>query len=58
MNIALSIKTLKGKIVAAINESQLPPSIVEPVMNAIYLQIAQAARQELEKAEKEDENNA
>lgn len=61
MNISLSIRDLKTQIVGAINSSQLPPCIVEPVLNVIYQQIAQAAQQEITQAEKqlaEEENNA
>lgn len=63
MSIALKIKTLREEVVAAVNRSQLPPSILEPVLNAIYLQIAQAAQAEVIQAEKqaaekpEEENN-
>lgn len=57
MKIATAIKTLREKVVSAINESQLPPSVVEPILNAIYMQIAQAAAQEVEQAEKEVTDN-
>lgn len=62
MNIAVSIKSFRDRMVAAINESNLPPSVLEPVLNAIYLQIAQAAQQETEQAlkaesDKEEEVN-
>lgn len=51
MNITLAIKELREKIIAAVNESQLPASILDPVLNSIYLQIAQAARLEEVQAE-------
>ena len=54
MNLAISIRSLRDKIVLAINESQLPPSVLEPVINAIYLQVAQAAREEVIAAEKDE----
>ena len=57
MKIAIAIKILREKVVSAINESQLPPSVVEPILNAIYMQIAQAAAQEVEQAEKEVTDN-
>lgn len=57
MKIAIAIKILREKVVSAINESQLPPSVVEPILNAIYMQIAQAAQQEVEQAEKEVTDN-
>lgn len=57
MNIAISIKTLRERIVSAINESQLPPSVLEPVLNAIYQQIAVAARDEVEAALKAESEN-
>ncbi|MBQ6240867.1 MAG: hypothetical protein IJK56_11005 [Firmicutes bacterium] len=49
--ISLAIKGFRGKIVSAINESQLPPSLLEPILNAIYLQIAAAADNEAKQAE-------
>lgn len=53
--ISISIKETRERIVSAINESHLPPSILEPVLNVIYQQIAQAARTETEQAEKQME---
>ncbi len=58
--ISISIKELREKVVGAINESQLPPSILEPVLNAIYQQVVIAAQNEVEqalKAESEDTDN-
>lgn len=52
-NIALSIKKTRDRIIAALNESQLNPCILEPVLNAIYQQVAQAAVTEIAEAEKQ-----
>lgn len=52
MNIALAIKKLREEIVAVLNECKLPASVIEPVFNAIYLQIAQQAQAEVAAAEK------
>lgn len=49
--ISLAIKEFRGKIVSAINESQLPPSLLEPILNAVYLQVAAAADNEAKQAE-------
>lgn len=54
-SISLSIRDLKTQIVGAINSSQLPPCIVEPILSVIYQQIAQAAQQEITQAEKQAE---
>lgn len=51
--VALLIKDLQSKIVTAINESNLPPSVVEAVINAIHTQITAAAQAEIAQAEKE-----
>lgn len=51
--IALIIKDTREKIVNALNESQLPPCLLEAVLNPIYQQIAQAAQAEIAQAEKE-----
>lgn len=53
MNIALAIKNLKTQIIAAINESQLPASVVEPILSIIYQQIVQAAQAEVVQAERQ-----
>ena len=49
--ISVAIRDMKGQIVAAINESQLPPCVIEPILNVIYQQIVQAAQNELKAAE-------
>lgn len=51
--ISISIKETRERIVSALNDSQLPPSVLEPVLNAIYQQIAQAAQAEVLAAEKQ-----
>lgn len=51
--IALIIKDTREQIVKALNESQLPPCVLEAVLNPIYQQIVQAAQQEIAQAEKE-----
>lgn len=59
--ISIIIKETRDQIVKALNESQLPPCLLEAVLNPIYQQIAQAAKAEIEQAEKdykEGEENA
>lgn len=59
--ISIIIKETREQIVKALNESQLPPCLLEAVLNPIYQQIAQAAKAEIEQAEKdykEGEENA
>ena len=51
--ISIIIKETREQIVKALNESQLPPCLLEAVLNPIYQQIAQAAQQEIAQAEKE-----
>ena len=51
--ISIAIRDLKTQVLAAINDSQLPPCIVEPVLNSIYQQIVQATQTELKAAEKQ-----
>ena len=51
--IALIIKETREQIVKALNESQLPPCLLEAVLSPIYQQIAQAAQAEIAQAEKE-----
>lgn len=51
--ISIIIKETREQIVKALNESQLPPCLLEAVLNPIYAQIAQAAQQEIAQAEKE-----
>lgn len=51
--ISIIIKETREQIVKALNESQLPPCLLEAVLNPIYQQIAQAAQQEIAQAEQE-----
>lgn len=51
--IALIIKDTRRQIINALNESQLPPCLLEAVLNPIYQQITQAAQQEIAQAEQE-----
>lgn len=51
--IALAVRDLKTQIVGAINESKLPPCVVEPILAAIHQQITAAAQQEITQAEKQ-----
>lgn len=55
--IALVIRDTKIRIVQAINESQLPASIVELILNSIHQQAVKAAEAEIKQAE-ESANNA
>lgn len=59
--ISIIIKETREQIIKALNESQLPPCLLEAVLNPIYQQIAQAAQAEIAQAEKqieEGEKNA
>lgn len=51
--ISIIIKETREQIVKALNESQLPPCLLEAVLNPIYQQIAQAAQAEIVQAEQE-----
>lgn len=51
--IALVIRDTKIRIVQAINESQLPASIVELILNNIHQQAVKAAEAEIKQAEEE-----
>lgn len=51
--IALAIRDLKTQINIAITDSQLPPCIVEAVLNGLYQQVLRAAQTEIAQAEKE-----
>ena len=51
--ISIIIKETREQIVRALNESQLPPCLLEAVLNPIYQQIAQAAQAEIAQAEQE-----
>lgn len=55
--ISLVIRDTKIRIVQAINESQLPASIVELILNNIHQQAVKAAEAEIKQAE-ESANNA
>lgn len=55
--ISIIIKETREQIVKALNESQLPPCLLEAVLNPIYQQIAQAAQQEIAQAEQEYKEN-
>lgn len=54
--ISLIIRDTKIRIVQAINESQLPPSIVELILNNIYQQAVKAAEAEIKQAEEGEQN--
>ena len=47
------MRDLKTQINIAITDSQLPPCIVEAVLNGLYQQVIRAAQQEIAQAEKE-----
>lgn len=51
--ISIAVRDLKVQIVAAINESQLPAAIVEPILDVIHNQITQIAENEIKQAEKQ-----
>lgn len=51
--ISLIIRDTQAAIIKAVNESQLPPSILEQIIAPIHAQIAQAAQAEIAQAEKE-----
>lgn len=51
--ISLAVRDLKVQIVAAINASQLPAAIVEPILDVIHNQITQIAENEIKQAEKQ-----
>lgn len=51
--IALAVRDLKTQIIGAINASQLPPCVVEPILTVIHQQITQAAQNEITQAEKQ-----
>lgn len=54
--ISLIIRDLQESIIKAVNDSGLPPSIIEPILGAIYQQIVAAKTAELKKAEEEIQN--
>lgn len=51
--LSIVIKEAREQIVKALNESKLPPCILEAVLNPIYQQIAHAAQAEIAQAEQE-----
>lgn len=51
--ISISIVETRDRIVAALNESGLPASVLEMMLNALYQQVAQAAQAEIEAAKKQ-----
>lgn len=51
--ISISIVETRDRIVAALNESGLPASVLEMMLNALYQQVAQAAQAEVEAAKKQ-----
>lgn len=55
-HISIAIRDTKIRIVQAINESQLPASIVELILNNIHQQAVKAAEAELKQAEEELSN--
>ena len=53
----LIIEETKEKIVKVINESGLPPFLLEPILKNLYDQISILKQQELEKSKQEYENS-
>lgn len=53
----LIIEETKENLVKVINESGLPPFLLEPVLKDLYNQISILKQQELEKSKKEYENS-
>ena len=53
----LIIEETKEKIVKVINESGLPPFLLEPILKNLYNQISILKQQELEKSKQEYENS-
>lgn len=49
--VSIAIRDLQAAIVKAVNESQLPPSVTETVINAIHAQLITAAQAEIAQAE-------
>lgn len=52
----LIIEETKEKIVKVINESGLPPFLLEPILKNLYDQISILKQRELEKSKQEYEN--
>lgn len=53
----LIIEETKEKIVKVINESGLPPFLLEPILKNLYDQISILKQRELEKSKQEYENS-
>ena len=53
----LIVEETKENIVKTINESGLPPFLLEPVLKDLYNQISILKQQELEKSKQEYENS-
>ena len=53
----LIVEETKENIVKTINESGLPPFLVEPILKDLYNQISILKQQELEKSKQEYENS-
>ena len=53
----LIIEETKENLVKVINESGLPPFLLEPVLKDLYNQISILKQQELEKSKQEYENS-
>lgn len=53
----LIVEETKENIAKAINESGLPPFLIEPIIKDIYNQIVFLKQQELEKAKKDYEES-
>lgn len=53
----LIMEETKENIVKIINESGLPPFLVEPIIKDLYNQVSILKQQELEKSKKEYENS-
>lgn len=51
--IALAIRDLRNEITMSINKSQLPASVLEPIIGSLYQQIAQASEAETAQAEQQ-----
>lgn len=51
--ISIAVRDLKVQIVSAINESQLPAAIVEPILEVIHQQIVKMAENEIMQAERQ-----
>lgn len=55
--ISIIIRDMQESIIKAINDSGLPPSVIEPIIGGIYQQVLTAKTAELKQAE-EDLSNA